>query len=425
MRRTSFFALPVVVLMACTNQPVHQAAWTLREGPWHIELDLRTDTDDQAVRLPFVFDLHSDSGAWSMVIHNGAEAIQVDDVTASPDSFYARPPLFDPYLAGRPLSDSVITGYWYNPLRGPEYRVPFIARAGVSPRFSGSAVPGPDPSGDWACRFMPGSPDEYAALGIFERKDGIVTGTFATETGDYRFLEGVSTGDSLFLSAFDGSHAYLFAASYHGDSLVGQFRSGTHSNERWVASRHAGFQLRNPDSLTFLKPGHSVLDLLLPDLDGHPVSPGHERFFGHVRIVQLMGSWCANCMDETALLNDLYGRYHPKGLDVIAVGFEKHPDPTKAREALQRYKERLGLRYDVLYGGQAGQQTTAAQLPFLERLVSYPTLIIIDRAGNVRRINTGFYGPGTGKHHALFKRELTAFLEGLLAESGPTTVATR
>ena len=62
MRRTSFFALPVVVLMACTNQPVHQAAWTLREGPWHIELDLRTDTDDQAVRLPFVFDLHSASG---------------------------------------------------------------------------------------------------------------------------------------------------------------------------------------------------------------------------------------------------------------------------------------------------------------------------------------------------------------------------
>ena len=384
-----------------------------------MELDLRTDSDERAVILPFLFDLRADSGAWTMRIHNGEELLVADDVIATPDSFFARPPLFDPFLAGKPLSDSVITGYWYNPLRGPDYRVPFIARAGAAPRFARASSTGTDPAGEWACRFMPGTPYEYSALGIFENDGGIVTGTFATETGDYRFLEGTTTGDSLFLSAFDGSHAYLFTAALRGDSLFGLYRSGIHSTEPWTALRQAGFRLRDPDSLTFLKPGHNVSGLVLPDLGGHLVSPVDARFRGHGRILQLMGSWCSNCMDETILFNDLYRRLHPQGLDVIAIGFEKHPEPEKARAALERYRVRMGVPYDVLYGGRAGRESVAEQLPFLDRLMSYPTSIFIDRAGNVRRIHTGFYGPGTGKHHEAFKRELTAFLETLLAEPAP------
>ena len=30
------------------------------------------------------------------------------------------------------------------------------------------------------------------------------------------------------------------------------------------------------------------------------------------------------------------------------------------------------------------------------RVMSYPTCIFVDRMGKVRRIRTGFYGPGTG-----------------------------
>ena len=58
--------------------------------------------------------------------------------------------------------------------------------------------------------------------------DGRVTGTFLTETGDYRYLEGVVDGDSLKLSCFDGSHAFLFHAALDQDSFRGRFWSGTH-----------------------------------------------------------------------------------------------------------------------------------------------------------------------------------------------------
>ena len=31
-----------------------------------------------------------------------------------------------------------------------------------------------------------------------------------TETGDYRYLDGVVSGSKMYLSAFDGAHAFLF-----------------------------------------------------------------------------------------------------------------------------------------------------------------------------------------------------------------------
>jgi hypothetical protein len=48
--------------------------------------------------------------------------------------------------------------------------------------------------------------------------------------------------------------------------------------------------------------------------------------------------------------------------------------------------------------------------------MSYPTCIFIDKAGMVRRIRTGFYGPGTGDHYLHYKRNLEAFVVQLLAE---------
>ena len=74
------------------------------------------------------------------------------------------------------------------------------------------------------------------------------------------------------------------------------------------------------------------------------------------------------------------------------------------------------MKYDVLYGGESRKEVAAAKLPFLNHVMSYPTCVFIDRAGKVRRIRTGFYGPGTGAHYANYKRNLKAFIEQMLAE---------
>ena len=246
--------------------------------------------------------------------------------------------------------------------------------------------------------------------------DGRVTGTFGTETGDYRYLDGIMHGDSLLLSAFDGSHAFLFQAALRGDSLLGRFRSGIHSQEPWYAIRNEAFHLRDPDSLTFLKEGHEMVALRLPDLDGRSISPMDDPYKGHVRMVQVMGSWCPNCVDETVLLTELYDQYHQQGLDVFAVAFERYPEKDKAIASLKRFKDRLRVKYDVLYGGESRKEVASEKLPFLDHIMSYPTCIFIDRAGKVRRIRTGFYGPGTGEHYLNYKRNLKAFIEKMLAE---------
>lgn len=405
-----------MLLSSCAEEEALVHDRTPREGSWRMELDVRTGGDEEPVVLPFLFDLQGDSAKWTLLVHNGEETIVVDDVTITADTFHVRMPLFDSEFTGKPSSDSLITGYWHNHLKGPDYRIPFSARAGITQRFAQAPQGVHDMNGTWECHFAEGTPDAYPALGIFTSENGRVTGTFGTETGDYRYLDGVVHGDSLLLSAFDGSHAFLFHAAFHGDSLIGRFRSGTHSQEPWYAVRNAQFRLRDPDSLTFLREGYSMVDARLPDLNGDTVSLMDERFNGHVRMLQVMGSWCPNCVDETVLLKEMYDTYHDQGLDVVAIAFERYPEKPRAINALKHFKERLGVRYDVLYGGESRKEVASAKLPFLDHIMSYPTCVFIDRAGKVRRIRTGFYGPGTGEHYENYKRNLKAFIEQMLAE---------
>lgn len=368
--------------------------------------------------LPFTFELaKTDSAAWTMRVHNSAEEIPVTDVELHGDTIHMRMPLFDSEFKGVVVNDSTITGRWHNYLKGPEYSIPFHAVAGKKTRFPGTSTASANISGAWRAHFSAGTPDAYNAIGDFHQDGaGVVSGTFMTETGDYRYLEGVMHGDSLMLSCFDGSHAFLFHAVLRDDTLHGRYMSGVHWQEPWMAVRDANYELRDPDSLTALREGYGMVDFRFPDLEGNMVARSDAAFRGKPMMVQIMGSWCPNCVDEARLLNEVYGKYHGRGLEILAIGFEKYEDPEQALGALKRFKKTLGVEYPVLYGGGASKEEAGNKLPFLEHLMSYPTCIFIDRNGLVRRIRTGFYGPGTGEHYEHYKRNLDVFIETLLAE---------
>jgi thiol-disulfide isomerase/thioredoxin len=397
--------------------PAPETSATLRDGPWRMVLDIH------GRQLPVLFDVHADSsGVIGLTIHNGKERIEVSEVDLDGDSVRVRMPLFDAELLAVRQGDSTLTGVCWNHVRRPgEDRIPFVARAGGAHRFNASAPAG-DVGGHWEAHFSLGTPDGYAALGLFHQgSDGRVTGTFGTETGDYRFLEGVLDGDTLRLSSFNGSQAFLFTAVLRNDSLQGLFSSGIHWSEPWSAVRNPSFRLRNPDSLTVLKEGHDMVHLRFPGLDGDTISTTDERYHGKPLLVQIMGSWCANCVDETVLLDELYERYQDDGLEVIAVAFEKQTDRQRALAGLERFKRTLDVDYPILFAGAASKENTRSQLPFLEHVMSYPTCIFIDRSGKVRKIHTGFYGPGTGPYYEAFKRDLEAFVQQLVADDGGLT----
>jgi thiol-disulfide isomerase/thioredoxin len=369
--------------------------------------------------LPFNFNLSvNDANAWVMAITNGEEVIHANDLEVRDDSIFIRMPLYDSEFRGSILSMDSFSGHWINHTKGPEYKIDFIARAGEERRFIGQTIGKDEISGTWEVHFSHGSEKAYGAIGVFEQDpEGRVTGTFITETGDHRYLEGALIGDSLKLSAFDGSHAFLYTALKQGDRLEGVFRSGIHWQEPWVGWLNPDFELRDPDSLTTLAEGYSMVDFSFPDLDGRMVSPDDPQFKGKPLLIQVMGSWCPNCVDETLLLNELHEKYNSQGLEVIAVAFEKHEDPEKAINVLRRFKRTLNVRYPILYGGRASKEVAAKKLPFLNHVMSYPTCIYVDHTGTVRRIRTGYYGPGTGAHHARFRREIEGFVEQLVRET--------
>jgi hypothetical protein len=66
---------------------------------------------------------------------------------------------------------------------------------------------------------------------------------------------------------------------------------------------------------------------------------------------------------------------------------------------LRSMRERFKMGYDVAFAGVSNKDSVAQSLPQLAKFLAFPTTIFLDKKGNVRKIHTGFSGPGTGKYY--------------------------
>ncbi|MEM9024172.1 MAG: TlpA disulfide reductase family protein, partial [Bacteroidota bacterium] len=301
-------------------------------------------------KLPFNF-LYSPEND-RMVILNAEERIEVTDITHRNDSIIARLPVFDSELRAA-FRDSVMEGNWHHLSKGSDYVIPLVALKDMHYRFEVPETTQPaDFSGKWEVTFSPGTEDAYKAAGVFVQEGTRITGTFLTETGDYRYLEGAVNGRQFSVSAFDGSHAFLFSASMDDrETLSGSFWSGNHWQEPWIAQRNPNFELADPNALTFLNEGYDRLEFSLPNLDSQLVSLDDPRFQGKVVIVEVMGSWCPNCKDASAFLNRLYDQYHDQGLEIIALAYERSEDFQAASRAVQKHRDEMESKFEYLVAG--------------------------------------------------------------------------
>lgn len=407
MKINALLVLLIVVIGSCKNPSIQ----TLNKGTWLAELIVQ----DNEV-LPFNFSIKEDkNGALSIEIYNAAEVIQFGKVETKGDSIYIRSSVFEGYIAGT-FSKNHITGSFIK--ESLDRVVPFNAVFGEEKRFRGGKAPKSNISGIWETEFSRNTEDFYMAKGIFVQEEDIVTGTFRTTTGDYRFLEGVMYGDSLKLSAFDGAHAFLFTAKVTDSTLNGVFYSGNHFKEPFGAVRNEVFELPDTDSLTFLKPGFDKLAFSFPDLEGKSVSLSDDRFKDKVVIVQVMGTWCPNCLDETKFLVNYLNNTKNDQLEVVALAFEYAKTKEKAIKSINRLKEAIVVPYPILLAqyGSSSKSKAADKLPMLNHVLSYPTTIFIDKKGQVRKIHTGFNGPATGEKYEVFKKEFDSFIKELTAE---------
>ncbi len=362
--------------------------------------------------LPFIFNVKD---ANALEIYNADEVITVDEIEYKNDSVYIKLPVFEGLLIAK-IKDQTLNGRFVVEEKGRQQA--FTASKNES-RFDNNAKAETNITGEWETVFSPNTEaDKYVAKGVFKQNDNIVTGTFMTETGDYRYLEGIVDGNQLQLSTFDGAHAFLFTGTVTDSTINGQFYSGNHWKEPFTAKRNDNYQLASANNLTFLKEGYDTLAFSFPDTDGKQVSLKDDRFKNKVVVVQIMGTWCPNCLDESKFYTQYYNANKDKDIQFVALAFEYAKTEAKAFSFINRLKDRLDINYPILLAQTGSTSKTAAndKLPMLNHVLSYPTSIFIDKTGKVRKIHTGFNGPATGDRYTDFKTEFNAFMDMLLNE---------
>ena len=400
-----FSILVIFILSSCNQDKIE----FLSSGTYRAKLKVQ---DNQI--LPFLFKVKD---ANTIEVYNAEEVIEVDEIEYKNDSVYIQTPVFEGYIVAK-IKNQKLTGSFVK--ESLDRIVPFSAEKN-SRRFADKLVePKTNITGNWETVFSPDSEaDRYIAKGIFSQQENTVTGTFRTTTGDYRYLEGIISGDSLKLSTFDGAHAFLFTAKVTDSAMVGDFYSGNHWKEPFVAKLNNSYELPHEDNLTYIKEGYDKFDFSFPDETGKLISLSDERFKNKVTLVQIMGTWCPNCLDESKYYTKYLEENPNENIEIVALAFEIAKTKEKAFDRIKRLKERIGIKYPVLladFGNVADKKIAAAKLPMLNHIISYPTTIFIDKKGEVRKIHTGFNGPATGKKYTDFINDFESFIELLLIE---------
>jgi peroxiredoxin len=400
--KNSLLISTLLLILSCQEKEIK----TLETGTYRGNLIAQ---DNQA--MPFLFEVTSKT---TLKIYNADEVIEVDEITYRNDSVFIKLPYFETVIAAK-FDGNNFHGQWIEEDR--DRSVAFNAEYDVTNRFEDKTISSVDVSGVWEMEFNDYG-NIYPSKAVLEQKGNIVKGNFRTPTGDFRFLEGVVAADTLKISTFDGAHAFLFKAHVTDSSMVGNFYSGNHSLETFVGKPNPNFELPDEYTLTFINEGYDTFNFSFPDLKGEMVSLTDARFKDKVVLVQLMGSYCPNCLDETKFYSKYYEANKDKGLEIVALAFENAKTKEKAISGITRMKERVGLNYDILLAqiGTNDKGKAQEKMPMLNKVVSYPTTIYLDRKGKVRKIHTGFNGPATGEKYIEFKKEFYEFLTTLLSE---------
>jgi len=373
---------------------------------WRVELAL-----NDRLSLPFFLEQFTTSDlSTSYRILNGKEKINLSSKKKK-DSLQLNFLEMDGFLMISQDSLTNLRGYWQNNIKGQ--RIPLHGVSGDSPRFPSSSDSKPLRVAKKYKVTFSQNDDPWPAVGLFEQNGHIINGTFLTETGDFRFLSGNVYNDELFLSCFDGSHAFVFSAKINGNQLRGKFYSGSNYRTDWIGVQDENAQLKSPNKLTYII--DSTLDLSDVKVT---TSCGFKKKLGAfnspLTIIQIMGSWCPNCLDETNYYKALYEKYKSQGLKITSIGFEYGATRRIQRKKLKRFADKAEIPYPVYLGGAANKKTASVLFPMLSEISSFPTSLFLNEKGDIVFIHTGFNGPGTGIYFEEYKKETEDIIENLL-----------
>jgi peroxiredoxin len=362
------------------------------------------------VEVPFNFTI--DQGG-TVLLLNGEEKFPAGSFRIAGDSLFIPFPLFENELALSYQAGALVGVLRKQDLRGNS--TPVIAQKGITYRFAETgSSPLKDISGTYDVVFGNVAGREEKAVGIFKQDGNNLTATFLRITGDSRYLEGTIEDGRLQLSAFIGSSPSYYTATVHPDGSLHGENITARGATPFTAVPDKNAALPDAYTLTKLKEGNDVVNFSFPDAEGKIVNSADAKFAGKPLIISIGGTWCPNCMDEAAFLGPWYEKNKARGIEVVALQYERQTDAPFVRTAFERFKKQYGINYTLLLGGVADKQAVVASLPALQNFLSFPTTIFVDKQGKVAKIHTGFTGPATGEHYTAFIKEFNEEVDNLL-----------
>jgi thiol-disulfide isomerase/thioredoxin len=141
---------------------------------------------------------------------------------------------------------------------------------------------------------------------------------------------------------------------------------------------------------------HRLKNFALPDAFGSTWEFQQAR--GQLVLLDFWGTWCRPCLAAIPHLKRLHTEYGPYGLEVVSIACERGTDSQRTQRALDAI-DKYKVDYRVLVAPE--HESCPVQQRF--GIQSYPTLILLDRQGNIRWRGDA---NGLGQLEALLKRDL-------------------
>jgi thiol-disulfide isomerase/thioredoxin len=403
-----FFFLAFIFLGGCKCGTDIPTKYTFAYGEW------RGAFATSEGELPFLFEVkHLNNDSIEFTLINGKERITTLNADIIGDSLIAEMPVYESVLIGKikGTGKDTLEGVWIKTAYDKETAIPFKAVYGGKYLFASHNTQIPtDISGTYSTTFLDSGSSEQG-IGTFEQAALEIRGSFLTPTGDYRYLTGIVEKDSVFLSGFDGASAYLVKGKIFGSKISGKLVSANGKFRAFEAIKSDAAAMEDLKTeidlgqpVTFSLPNHLQQKLTFPS----------EKYRNKVVILQILGTWCHNCIDETNYLAQRSEMWKKQGVEIIGLSFERTDMEEKGRDNIRRLVERFKVKYPILLAGQPKPESLQKTFPQIKEVLGYPTTILIGKDGKVADVHVGFSGPATGKFYQQYQQEFESKIAKLL-----------
>lgn len=382
--------LSLFLILTLTSVVHARRAPTPKAGVWRFELKYPN------VDVPFLMELEPGKKGWQATLINGKERLELDTIVVSKGKWIVPLQTYQNYLEFSSLSPTMIRGHFVKPNKKPEERIPLEGRPGSFRRFDRNAKKAEvNLTGKWAMEMTEADGSKTQAVLLFDQSGNSLQASILTATGDYRYIDGYVSESNFETGAFDGVYNFVFRGKLEGKLLSGEIAAK--SLTRFTAKRDDQATLPDPLKQTQVE----SIDFAFPNMQGKTVNLAD--FKGQPVIIQIFGSWCPNCIDELGFLGPWYEKNKNRGVEIIALSFERALSPEDALKHLQKVVKKRAIPYPVLLAGTTSTDTPAIKLPGIKNFISFPTTIFLNKNHQVHKVHAGFNGPGTGLYYDEFK----------------------